>query len=73
MSITRASLSVMILKSALQYSLLITRPCFTRKATLPLAPVERSLTSSSRTGIFAQRARVDQAVGLYHRKENLTF
>ena len=27
----------------------------------------------SKTGIFAQRARVDQAVGLYYRKENLTF
>ena len=37
MSITKASLSVMILKSLLLYSLLITRPCFTRKA-----PVERS-------------------------------
>ena len=42
MSITRASLSVMILKSMLRYSLLITRPCFTRKATPPLVPVERS-------------------------------
>ena len=29
--------------------------------------------SVSKTGIFAQRARVDQAVGLYYRKENLTF
>ena len=29
--------------------------------------------SQSKTGIFAQRARVDQAVGLYYRKENLTF
>ena len=38
MSITKASLSVMILKSALRYSLLITRPFFTRKATSPLAP-----------------------------------
>ena len=28
---------------------------------------------ASKTGIFAQRARVDQAVGLYYRKENLTF
>ena len=35
-------LLVMILKSVLRYSLLITRPCFTRKATPPLAPVERS-------------------------------
>ena len=42
MSITKASLSVMVLKSVLQYSLLTTRPCFTRKATPPLAPVERS-------------------------------
>ena len=33
MSITKASLSVMILKSVLRYSLLTTRPCFTRKAT----------------------------------------
>ena len=33
MSITKASLSVMMLKSVLQYSLLTTRPCFTRKAT----------------------------------------
>ena len=32
-SISKASLSVMILKSMLGYSLLITRPCFTRKAT----------------------------------------
>ena len=29
--------------------------------------------NTSKTGIFAQRARVDQAVGLYYRKENLTF
>ena len=42
MSITKASLSVMILKSMLRYSLLITRSCFTRKATPPLVPVERS-------------------------------
>ena len=42
MSTTKASLLVMILKSVLQYSLLITRPCFTREATSPLAPVERS-------------------------------
>ena len=28
---------------------------------------------ASKTGIFAQRARVDQAAGLYYRKENLTF
>ena len=27
----------------------------------------------SKTGIYAQRARVDQAVGLYYQKENLTF
>ena len=30
-------------------------------------------TGKMKTGIFAQRARVDQAVGLYYRKENLTF
>ena len=41
-SITKASLSVMILKSVSRYSLLITRPCFTRKAIPPLTPVERS-------------------------------
>ena len=29
--------------------------------------------AASKTGIFAQRARVDQAIGLYYRKENLTF
>ena len=29
--------------------------------------------NQGKTGIFAQRARVDQAVGLYYRKENLTF
>ena len=27
----------------------------------------------TKTGIFAQRARVDQAIGLYYRKENVTF
>ena len=42
MSITKVSLSVMMLKSMLRYSLLITRPCFTRKATPHLAPVEQS-------------------------------
>ena len=32
------------------------------------------VASSSKTGIFARRARVDQAVGLYYRpKRNLTF
>ena len=51
-SITKASLSVMILKSMLQYSLLITRPCFTRKATLPLAPVERSFLIVSQPWIL---------------------
>ena len=30
-------------------------------------------TPFNKTGIFAQRARVDQAVGLFYRKENLTF
>ena len=44
MSIIKASLSVMILKSALRYALLITRPLFTRKATPPLTPVEQSIT-----------------------------
>ena len=39
MSIT---LLIMILKSMLRYSLLMTGPCFTVKATPPLAPVERS-------------------------------
>ena len=41
-SIAKASLSVMILKSAFLYSLFTTRPFFTRKATPPLWPVERS-------------------------------
>ena len=40
MSITKASQSVMILKSVLWYSLLITRLCFMRKETPPLAPVK---------------------------------
>ena len=40
--IVKASFSVMILKSLFLYSLFITRPCFTRKATPPLWPVERS-------------------------------
>ena len=40
--IAKASLSVMILKSLFLYSLSITRPCLTRKATPPLRPVERS-------------------------------
>ena len=44
MSITKASLSAMILKSTLQYSLLITRSCFTGKATPPLVPAERSFS-----------------------------
>ena len=43
MSITKALLSVMILKSMLRYSLLITRQCFTRKATPPLVSVEQSI------------------------------
>ena len=34
--------SVMILKSLFLYSLFITRPCFTRKATPPFWPVDRS-------------------------------
>ena len=42
MSIAKASLWVMILKSVLRYSLLIIRQCFTRKATPPQAPVELS-------------------------------
>ena len=40
--IAKASFSVMILKSLFPYSLFITRPCFTRKATPPPWPVERS-------------------------------
>ena len=42
--IAKASFSVMILKSLFLYSLCITRPCvyFTRKATPPFWPVERS-------------------------------
>ena len=40
--ITKASLSVMILKSVFLSSLFTTRPCFTRKATEPPEPVERS-------------------------------
>ena len=46
MSITKGSFlkyyyknKKMILKSVLRYSLLITKPCFTRKATPPLSPV----------------------------------
>ena len=42
MSITKASLSVMILKSVLWYFLLITKLRFTRKATPPMVSVERS-------------------------------
>ena len=41
-SIAKASLSVMILKSLFLYSLFTTRPCFTRMATPPFWPVERS-------------------------------
>ena len=41
-SIAKALLSVMILKLLFLYSLFTTRPCFTRKATLPPWPVERS-------------------------------
>ena len=40
--IAKASLSVMILKSAFLNSLFTTRPWFTRKATPPPEPVERS-------------------------------
>ena len=40
--IAKASFSVMILKSLFLYSLFITRPCFTRKATPPFWPVEPS-------------------------------
>ena len=40
--IAKASLSVMILKSAVLNSLFTTRPCFTRKATPPPEPDERS-------------------------------
>ena len=42
MSITKASLSVMIFEFMLRYSLFTTRPCFTRKAIPPRAPAERS-------------------------------
>ena len=44
MSITMASLSVLIYLNLCHgiYSLLITRPCFTRKATPPLVPVQWS-------------------------------
>ena len=35
--------------------------------------IDKVESDLSKTGIFAQRARVDQAVGLYYRKENLTF
>ena len=41
--VAKASLSVMILKSLFLYSLFTTRPCFTRMATPPFWPVERSL------------------------------
>ena len=40
--IAKASFSVMILKSAFLNSLFTTRLCFTRKATPPFVPVERS-------------------------------
>ena len=41
-SIAKASFSVMIMKSSFLYSLFTARPFFTRKATLPPWPVERS-------------------------------
>ena len=41
-SIAKASLSVMILKSSFLYSLFTTGPFFTRKATPPPWPIERS-------------------------------
>ena len=44
--IAKASFSVMILKSSFLYCLFISRPCFTRKATPPLVPVERSISDS---------------------------
>ena len=47
--IAKALLSVMILKSAFLNSLLTTRPCFTRKATPPFWPVERSFLIVSKT------------------------
>ena len=40
--IAKASFSAMILKSAFLNSLFTTTPCFMRKATPPLEPVERS-------------------------------
>ena len=44
--IAKASFSVMILKSAFLNALFTTRPCFTRKATPPLEPVERVISDS---------------------------
>ena len=40
---------------------------------IDLQKLKDVLQNASKTGILAQRARVDQAVGLYYRKENLTF
>ena len=41
-SIAKVSLSVMILKFSFLYFLFRTRPFFTRKATPPFRPIERS-------------------------------
>ena len=53
--IANASFSVMTLKSLFLYSLFMTRPCFTRKATHPLWSVERSflIVSYQRCGNLA--------------------
>ena len=55
----------------LQYSFLIKLASLSGKSTSESS--SGLLLLSRKTGIFAQRARVDQAVGLYYRKENLTF
>ena len=48
-----------------------------KQKNIPVAVVSidqmKAFEQASKAGIFAQRARVDQAVGLYYRKENLTF
>ena len=62
MSITKASSWVMILKSMLPYSLLITRPCFTR------------IPELSENWNFRLRAMVDQArEGLCYQGEKLNI
>ena len=51
-SIAKASLAVMILKSSFLYSLYTIKPYFTRKATPPHWPVERSFLIESKPGIL---------------------